>query len=64
MSLALDREGCVIACSKELLKVSFELADTDGRMQDVGSDSLNITGRVAIQLVLQIAGFKTIEDFF
>jgi hypothetical protein len=54
----------MIACCRELLKVSFELTDRNGRMQDIGGDSPNIAGHVMIWLVLQTAGFKTIEDFF
>jgi hypothetical protein len=47
-----------------LLKISFKLTDRGGRARDMGSNSLNIAGHVMIWLVLQMAGFKAIEDFF
>jgi hypothetical protein len=54
----------VIARGGELLKVSLELTDGGGRARDVGGDSPNVTGSVAIRLVPRTAGFETVEDFF
>jgi hypothetical protein len=54
----------VIACGGKLLKVSLKLTDKDGRVRDVGGNSPDVSGGVAIRLVLRTAGFKLIEDFF
>jgi hypothetical protein len=44
------------------LEVGLELADGDGRAQDVGSDSPNVSGSVVVRLVPRTAGFEAIED--
>jgi hypothetical protein len=54
----------VIARSGELLEVSLELTDGNGRMQDVGGNGPDVSGGVAIRLVPQTAGFEAVEDFF
>jgi hypothetical protein len=54
----------MILCSGELLEVGLELADRGGRAQDVDGNSPDVTGCVTIWLVPQMAGFKTIKDFF
>jgi hypothetical protein len=54
----------MIACGGKLLKVSLELTDGGGRARDVGGDSPDVPGGVAVWLVTRTAGFKAIEDFF
>jgi hypothetical protein len=54
----------VITRGGELLKVSLELTDRDGRARDVGGDSPDVSGGVVVRLILQTAGFEAVEDFF
>jgi hypothetical protein len=54
----------VIARGRELLEVGLELADGDGRARNVGGNSPDVSGGVAVWLVPQTAGFETIKDFF
>jgi hypothetical protein len=41
----------MIAHSRKLLKVSFKLTDGGGRARDVGGDSPDVSGGVAIRLI-------------
>jgi hypothetical protein len=47
----LSGKRCMIACGRKLLKNSLELANGSRRAQDVGGNSPDVSGDVAIWLV-------------